>query len=160
MAIFHCYVSSPEGTPLAYHVCTISHPSSGQTWMAGHWPSESHRRAARVLLAVSDEYHQVRVRDRKSSYNCLIIIHKKKMLMYILYYIYTWMCLKMVSTPKANGFADHYPYEKWLFHWEYTQHFQTNPYMWMIRSISSIFTQRPHICIGSASCRLQVVLIS
>ena len=21
-----------------------------------------------------------------------------------------------------------YPYEKWLFHWEYTQHFQTNPY--------------------------------
>ena len=18
-----------------------------------------------------------------------------------------------------NGFADHYPYEKWLFHWEY-----------------------------------------
>ena len=30
-------------------------------------------------------------------------------------------------TPKPNGFADHYPYEKWLFHWEYTQHFQTNP---------------------------------
>ena len=27
-----------------------------------------------------------------------------------------------------NGFADHDPYEKWLFHWEYTQHFQTNPY--------------------------------
>ena len=27
-----------------------------------------------------------------------------------------------------NGFADHYPYEKWLFHWEYTQRFQTNPY--------------------------------
>ena len=27
-----------------------------------------------------------------------------------------------------NGFADHYPYEKWLFHWEYTQHFQTKPY--------------------------------
>ena len=26
----------------------------------------------------------------------------------------------MVSTPKPNGFADHYPYEKWLFHWEYT----------------------------------------
>ena len=31
-----------------------------------------------------------------------------------------WVCLKMVSTPKANGFADHYPYEKWLFHWGYT----------------------------------------
>ena len=25
-----------------------------------------------------------------------------------------WVCLKMVSTPKLNGFADHYPYEKWL----------------------------------------------
>ena len=37
-----------------------------------------------------------------------------------------WVCLKMVSTPKPNGFADHYPEFKWLFHWEYTQHFQTN----------------------------------
>ena len=31
-----------------------------------------------------------------------------------------WVCLKMVSTPLyPNGFHDHYPYEKWLFHWEY-----------------------------------------
>ena len=30
-----------------------------------------------------------------------------------------WVCLKMLCTPKPNGFADHYPYEKWLFHWEY-----------------------------------------
>ena len=30
-----------------------------------------------------------------------------------------WVCLKMSCTPKANGFADHYPYEKWRFHWEY-----------------------------------------
>ena len=29
-----------------------------------------------------------------------------------------WVCLKMVSTPKANGFADHDPVFKWLFHWE------------------------------------------
>ena len=21
---------------------------------------------------------------------------------------------------QPNGFADHHPYEKWLFHWEYT----------------------------------------
>ena len=40
-------------------------------------------------------------------------------------YGFVW---KLVSTPTPNGFADHYPYEKWLFHWEYTQHFQTNPY--------------------------------
>ena len=25
-----------------------------------------------------------------------------------------------VSTPKPNGFADHYPEKKWLFHWEYS----------------------------------------
>ena len=31
-----------------------------------------------------------------------------------------WVCLKMLCSPKPNGFADHYPYEKWLFHWEYT----------------------------------------
>ena len=30
------------------------------------------------------------------------------------------VCLKMLCTPKPNGFADHYPYEKWLFHWGYT----------------------------------------
>ena len=39
-----------------------------------------------------------------------------------------WVCLKMSCTPKPNGFADHYPYEKWLFHWGYTQHFQTKPF--------------------------------
>ena len=33
----------------------------------------------------------------------------------------------MLCTPKPNGFADHYPVFKWLVHWEYTQHFQTNP---------------------------------
>ena len=47
--------------------------------------------------------------------------------MYLVSKDHAEVCLKMVSTPKPNGFADHYPYEKWLFHWEYTQHFQTNP---------------------------------
>ena len=50
--------------------------------------------------------------------------------------VHKWVCLKMLCTPKANGFADHYPYEKWLFHWEYTQHFQTNPnhqQKWLIK---------------------------
>ena len=31
-----------------------------------------------------------------------------------------WVCPKMSCTPKPNGFADHYPVFKWLFHWEYT----------------------------------------
>ena len=37
-----------------------------------------------------------------------------------LYRCLKWVCLKMVSTPTPNGFADHYPVFKWLFHWEYT----------------------------------------
>ena len=39
-----------------------------------------------------------------------------------------WVCLKIVYPIVPNGFHDHYPVFKWLFHWEYTQHFQTNPY--------------------------------
>ena len=35
-----------------------------------------------------------------------------------------WKCCVPIV---PNGFADHYPVFKWLFHWEYTQHFQTNP---------------------------------
>ena len=37
------------------------------------------------------------------------------------------MSENVVYPKKPNGFADHYPNKKWLFHWEYTQHFQTNP---------------------------------
>ena len=38
-----------------------------------------------------------------------------------------WVCLKIVYPIVPNGFADHYPYEKWLFHWENKPYFQTNP---------------------------------
>ena len=31
-----------------------------------------------------------------------------------------WVCLKIVYPNQPNGFADHYPVFKWLFHWEYT----------------------------------------
>ena len=40
----------------------------------------------------------------------------------------------------ANGFADHYPYDKWLFHWEYTQHFQTNPWVFCRISLNSHYS--------------------
>ena len=34
---------------------------------------------------------------------------------------FKWVCLKMLCSPKPNGFADHYPYYFiGLFHWEYT----------------------------------------
>ena len=36
-----------------------------------------------------------------------------------------------LNPEKPNGFADHYPVFKLLFHWEYTQHFQTNPNIWV-----------------------------
>ena len=38
----------------------------------------------------------------------------------------------MLGTPKPNGFADHYPYEKWLFHWEYPL------YIWVCLKIGYI----------------------
>ena len=41
----------------------------------------------------------------------------------------TWVCLKIMYPIVPNGFHDHYPVFKWLFHWEYTQHFQTNPHL-------------------------------
>ena len=31
----------------------------------------------------------------------------------------SWVCLKIVYPIVPNGFADHYPVFKWLFHWEY-----------------------------------------
>ena len=34
--------------------------------------------------------------------------------------------------PKPNGFHDHYPYEKWLFHWRYTL-FSDKTTMWAIK---------------------------
>ena len=45
------------------------------------------------------------------------------------------------KTPKPNGFADHYPYEKWLFHWGYTpfsdipQWIETLPDVWKTMEI-------------------------
>ena len=39
------------------------------------------------------------------------------------------VCLKMLCTPKPNGFADHYPVFKWLFHWGYTLFSGPNPWI-------------------------------
>ena len=40
-----------------------------------------------------------------------------------------WVSLKIVYPIVPNGFADHYPYEKWLFHWGYTL-FSDIPIFW------------------------------
>ena len=39
-----------------------------------------------------------------------------------------WVCLKMLCTPLYPMVLLIIIPIKWLFHWEYTQHFQTNPY--------------------------------
>ena len=44
------------------------------------------------------------------------------------YHTYMGVSENRLNPIVPNGFADHYPVFKWLFHWEYTQHFQTNPY--------------------------------
>ena len=36
------------------------------------------------------------------------------------------------SVPLNPMVNDHYPYEKWLFHLGYTQHFQINPYSFIL----------------------------
>ena len=46
---------------------------------------------------------------------------------------FTWVCLKIVYPIVPNGFADHYPYEKWLFYWGYTP-FSDIPTYFYIRS--------------------------
>ena len=39
----------------------------------------------------------------------------------------TWVCLKMLCTPLYPMVLLIMILIKWLFHWEYAQHFQTNP---------------------------------
>ena len=60
------------------------------------------------------------------------------------------------SVPPNPMVNDHYPYEKWLFHWEYTQHFQTNPYgthmvpTWYPHGYSEItMGEKHHLFFGS-----------
>ena len=38
---------------------------------------------------------------------------------------FVWKC--RLNPKKPNGFADHYPYYSWLFHWGFGPHFQTDP---------------------------------
>ena len=47
----------------------------------------------------------------------------------------------MLCTPKPNGFADHYPYEKWLFHWEYEPNIFRQTHMVLYGVIMTFPTQ-------------------
>ena len=40
-------------------------------------------------------------------------------------WVYMGVSENVVYPIVPNGFADHYPYEKWLFHWEYTHIYPT-----------------------------------
>ena len=69
-----------------------------------------------------------------------------------------------LCTPKANGFADHYPYEKWLFHWEYTL-FSDKPGISSVASLSKepfggseLFAIRPWVFVGCGKACQRLVL--
>ena len=47
----------------------------------------------------------------------------------------TWVCLKMLCTPLYPMVLLIIIPIKWLFHWEYTQHFQTNPLVFFISQV-------------------------
>ena len=55
-------------------------------------------------------------------------------------------CLKIVCTPKKPMVLLIIIPMKWLFHWEYTQHFQTNPYCSChnIKDRKTLQVPRPH----------------
>ena len=43
---------------------------------------------------------------------CLVIVE-------VIHHWNTGVSENRLNPYSPNGFADHYPYEKWLFHWEY-----------------------------------------
>ena len=49
-----------------------------------------------------------------------------------------WVCLKIVYPEKPNGFADHYPVSKWLFHWGYTPFSDGAPVPWSTSVASTL----------------------
>ena len=93
----------------------LSHPScqlqtlSLPTVTTQNWPSRDPSAAAFVWKKMAEANEKPGKNSRVCfPFNFLQMFDK-------------WLCLKMLCTPKKNnGFADHYPYEKWLFHWGYT----------------------------------------
>ena len=70
--------------------------------------------------------------------------------------IYEGVSENVVYPIVPNGFADHYPVFKWLFHWEYTQHFQTNPWtkLWsldLLESWQKLSDENASSCSGALS---------
>ena len=99
MAIFHCYVNVHQRVVVMLWVPMIKLPKI--------WSIETPPLAPLGLLEVTAKRG-----DNLSTPEVRTVIHFAPKS--------TWVCLKMLCTPKANGFADHYPVFKWLFHWEYT----------------------------------------
>ena len=102
MAIFNSYVSSPEGT--------MKQPCQQRTHHIG---PQQLRTPGRVVS---------QVRHRTGWHLCWHLVFQR-MAVEIGWqraYIYMGVSENVVYPIVPNGFADHYPYEKWLFHWEYT----------------------------------------
>ena len=90
MAIFHSYVSSPEGKV--------------------------------KIIKNAPRRHALVITPCCSNLEGMLAIHKDSSGRWCQHQVLPllWVCLKMLCTPKPNGFADHYPVFKWLYNWEYT----------------------------------------
>ena len=75
------------------------------------------------VRCVSDWFFMPEIQQQWSLINRFKKMCAKLMLFFAaengMFQAHLWVCLKIGKTPKPNGFAAHYPYQKWLFHWEY-----------------------------------------
>ena len=65
------------------------------------------------------------------------------------YFPKIWVCLKIVYPIVPNGFADPYPYNKWLAIIGNIHHFQTNPKILKLYSCISMTIRTLKICVGN-----------
>ena len=70
------------------------------------------------MLNYQRVYHSLVESKTQTMIGATMIVISKT-LYYSLVQPLIWVCLKIVYPIVPNGFADHDPYEKWLFHWEY-----------------------------------------
>ena len=99
-----------------HHWCRQSGPHHWPVLYPRHQPRLGRKQKAQHDEQVSSQKH-----DRT-------ILNVKICYFYVIVMLLLYMGVSENSVPLNPLVNDHYPYEKWLFHWEYTQHFQTNPY--------------------------------
>ena len=143
MVIFHSYVSLPEGNmfsdkhhnPIFIHgrINEVKHKSAGEIpqkgWSSIYW--QLYIYVSNWICLFHDGWHNSGYpwffyqQSATTKNNKYIQIQQTYIpsdqwpfqdpkLEVPTIYKPIWVCLKMLCTPKPSGFADHYPYEKWL----------------------------------------------